>query len=210
VAFAPPPAQTADAGEGGEGGEGGGAGGAEGEEGEGGGGGQRFLHGVPPELLQCEGAEAVGALLAQLGVRSAFGAADFSSVLRSLQDDACGQPLPPEQVRFAAALLELLAAVPAPERALQLARQCAQLAARGGAGALSELVLVPDERGRLAQARELVFDDAPWLSAALHDDTSSGYRFAHPSVANGTALALGVRSLRQQLVVGDASGKQVG
>ena len=62
-------------------------------------------------------------------------------------------------------------------------------------------VFVPDSQGVLTLVTACSFDDAPWISALLVQKGSS-IRFTHP-LLGADALALGARSLRQQLFAGD-------
>lgn len=68
---------------------------------------------------------------------------------------------------------------------------------------LAELgqVFVPDSQGVLSLVTNCSYDDAPWISALLVQKGSS-IRFTHP-LLGPDALALGARSLRQQLFAGD-------
>ena len=138
------------------------------------------LHECPAAL-----AAAHGPLLRALGVREAFDAADFARALR--EGFPGGEPLGEGRAAVAAALVGLIAASGF-ESVDELE------AAVGGE------VLAPDSEGRLAPARQLAVDDAPWLSARMRENAVGALRLCHGAVAGDAALAVGARSLRALLL----------
>lgn len=69
-------------------------------------------------------------------------------------------------------------------------------------------VYVPDERGVLARAGELAFNDAPWLATqptagsvgAIKPGGNGASRLVHPKLSNQVAEAVGAASLRRLLI----------
>ena len=142
-----------------------------------------FVYVAPVELAS------YAPLLRRLGVRDAFGATDYAVVLRLMHVRAAGAPL---SVRW-----------------LQIAIAMVQALSDGASTAdISDWELfVPDAEARLCAASALVFDDAPWLSAASPalSALAEPPRLVHHKLSAAVAERLGVRSLRLSLLATSAS-----
>jgi sacsin len=91
--------------------------------------------------------------------------------------------LTPEQLTFCLSVLHVLADA---------------LPASGGSGSNAVLlgsVLVPNAAGILVQAKELVYNDAPWLPKSALEMTGVN-RLVHTDIENELAKRLGAKSLR--------------
>ena len=64
------------------------------------------------------------------------------------------------------------------------------------------LIYISDRDGVLCLSKQLVFDDAPWISSALLNRNSS-IKFIHKDLDANDAKVLGAQSLREQLFCGD-------
>ena len=129
-----------------------------------------YLYAVPSELSEYK------RLLSVLGVKQTFDAADYLNVLQCLQSDAKGEPLSTEQLSFVHRVLEAFVDCYPDNQAPDM---------------MVNSLLIPDSFGVLTPARNLVYNDAPWMNA---DPTSKS--FVHLSIGNDLANRLGVRSLR--------------
>ena len=129
---------------------------------------------MPSEL------DAYRSLLLQCGVRERFGDSDFVGALERIGEANGDRPLGTKELTLAIELVLLIKAV---------------------AGANAGRIFIPDERGAMADAKLLVFDDAPWLSASLSH--RHRLRFAHKDVPNEQAELCGAQSLRKQVVGGN-------
>ncbi|KAG2569738.1 hypothetical protein PVAP13_7NG437900 [Panicum virgatum] len=136
-----------------------------------------YLYTVPSELSEFK------KLLLELGVRQTFDAMDYLNVLRRLQGDVKGEPLSTEQLSFVHCVLEALVDCYPDSQAPDM---------------LLNSLVIPDSFGVLAPARNLVYNDAPWMNA---DSTSKN--FVHLSIGNDLANRLGVRSLRRSSLLDD-------
>lgn len=132
-----------------------------------------YLHIVPTEIVEFR------KLLTTFGVRETFEAADYANVLLRIAQDMNGGMLAPEQLTFCLTVLEALSEVLPP----------------GENRVILGSVLMPDSSGVLALAKDLVFNDAPWLAK-----TASGMagmrRLVHPDIDIALAERLGAKSLR--------------
>ena len=63
-------------------------------------------------------------------------------------------------------------------------------------------IYIPDRNSVLEPAGILSFDDAPWISKVLVNKNST-FKFVHKGLSIEDAIALGARSLREQLFAGD-------
>lgn len=133
-----------------------------------------YLHIVPTEIVEFR------KLLTTLGVRETFEASDYARVLLRIAQDMKGGVLATEQLTFCLRVLEALAEVLPPQ---------------GGSKAFLGSVLVPDASGVLVVAKELVFNDAPWLAKSA-SGMEGMRRLVHPDVDNELAERLGAKSLR--------------
>ncbi|CAD6261751.1 unnamed protein product [Miscanthus lutarioriparius] len=136
-----------------------------------------YLYTVPSELSEFK------KLLSELGVRQTFDAMDYLNVLRRLEGDVKGEPLSTEQLSFVHCVLEAFVDCYPDSQAPDVL--------------LSSLV-IPDSFGVLTPARNLVYNDAPWMNA---NPTSKN--FIHLSIGNELANRLGVRSLRGSSLLDD-------
>ncbi|KAL6844366.1 hypothetical protein ACP4OV_026039 [Aristida adscensionis] len=136
-----------------------------------------YLYAVPSELSEFK------KLLLELGVRQTFDAMDYLNVLHCLQGDVKGEPLSTEQLSFVHCVLEAFVDCYPDNQAPDL---------------LLNSLVIPDSLGVLASARNLVYNDAPWMNA---DSTSKN--FVHHSIGNDLANRLGVRSLRGSSLLDD-------
>ncbi|KAL6651611.1 hypothetical protein ACP70R_010536 [Stipagrostis hirtigluma subsp. patula] len=136
-----------------------------------------YLYAVPSELSEFK------RLLLELGVRQTFDATDYLNVLCRLQGDVKGEPLSTEQLGFVHCVLEAFVDCYPDSQAPDV---------------LLNSLVIPDSFGVLAPARNLVYNDAPWMNA---DHTSKN--FVHLSIGNDLANRLGVRSLRGSSLLDD-------
>ncbi|XP_062184286.1 uncharacterized protein LOC133888156 isoform X2 [Phragmites australis] len=136
-----------------------------------------YLYAVPSELSEFK------KLLLELGVRQTFDAMDYLNVLRRLQGDVKGVPLSTEQLSFVHRVLEAFIDCYPDSQAPDV---------------LLNSLVIPDSFGVLAPARNLVYNDAPWMNA---DPTLKN--FVHLSIGNDLASRLGVRSLRGSSLLDD-------
>ncbi|KAL2612990.1 hypothetical protein R1flu_024682 [Riccia fluitans] len=132
-----------------------------------------YLHIVPSEIVEYRD------LLMTLGVRETFGAEDYAGVLQRIAQDVRGSPLSPDQLTFCLRVLEALAEI---------------LSAQGTSTSkyLLGMMLIPDASGVLVPAKDLVYNDAPWLAKSV----SGMRRLVHPDIDNELADRLGAKSLR--------------
>ncbi|KAL1500258.1 hypothetical protein AB1Y20_012926 [Prymnesium parvum] len=138
----------------------------------------RYLGTVGEALMPFE------ALLRALGVRQSFNARDFEHVNSCFVRDFGASKLPPEQLSICVAALE--------------ASHTAPLATE-----TTHNFFLPDADSILRPAAELIFDDAPWMSAALfqRQDHGGAVNLIHSSLNNAVAERLGARSLRYLLLL---------
>jgi sacsin len=148
-----------------------------------------YLHVLPADLLSFK------PLLAKLGVRERFEADDYVTLLFRLKADAGTEtPLTERRLDVALWVLGALAdfkTADGDERTENKTRRVSETRQRDFL--LSDLP-VPDERGVLANASCLRFNDAPWMRPP------AGTRLCHPKLPSSTAQAAGVASLRLALL----------
>lgn len=130
-----------------------------------------YLFVVPSELSEFR------VLLLELGVRLSFDVWDYFNVLQRLQNDVKGFPLSTDQLSFVHCVLEAVADCCSDKPLFEVSETP---------------FLIPDSFGVLRHARDLVYNDAPWME----NHTLAGKHFAHPSISNDLANRLGVQSLR--------------
>lgn len=128
-----------------------------------------YLYVVPSELSEFR------ELLLELGVRLSFDIWDYCRVLQHLQNDVEGVPLSTDQLSLVCCILEAVSDCFLDK---PLFEACNTL-------------LIPDSFGILRFARDLVYNDAPWI-----EDNLVGKHFIHPSISNDLAERLGVKSIR--------------
>jgi hypothetical protein len=156
--------------------------------------------------------------LVQLGVKEAFGVTDLTLLLRDLSVTYGSSPLPSEKVDMCLGIVKIIVRLilgDEPKEATTAdsdddserhsdedtspveSKSTALMKMKEAMGD----VFLPDRINVLTLAKNLSFDDAPWLSSQL---SSRAIRFVHRSIDNETAFLLGAHSLREQLFSGDA------
>lgn len=133
-----------------------------------------YLHTVPSEIVGFR------TLLTTFGVREMFEAVDYVRVLLRIYQDMNGGVLAQEQLTFCLRVLEALSEV---------------LPLNGESHAILGSVVMPDDSGILALAKELIYNDAPWLAKSASGMIGMR-RFVHPDIENELAERLGAKSLR--------------
>jgi hypothetical protein len=164
---------------------------------------QQLLQVVPQDLLLQHPAAADS--LQAIGVLQQFSFAAYAIALAVLAEYAAGQPLQQQQLELALSLADsaahallsgassirqlqqpsALAAASALQAAAAAAVGSSSVSAAGGA----DVLLLPDAHGVMVPPGELYYNDAAWLEA-------EGLRLTHHGLSQGTAEALGVRSMR--------------
>lgn len=135
-----------------------------------------YLH-IIPETISCN-----KGLLADLGVRQTFDVVDFVSVLQRISADMHGEALSKELLDFVVRVLEAVDDYLLDDNHIS-------------GRSLLDAVLVPDANGVLTYAKDLIYNDAPWLAKSAQG-TSEMHRFVHANVQNELANRLGAKSLR--------------
>ena len=142
-----------------------------------------FIYTMPVEL------GSYSTLLRRLGVRESFGATDYAAVLRLMHEKCQDSALPEHWLQVAVAMVQALS--------------------DGAKSAdISDWELfVPDDHCIMCAASDLVFDDAPWLSASSPalSALAKPPRLVHDKLSAAVAARLGVRSLRASLIATSAS-----
>lgn len=133
-----------------------------------------YLHIVPTEIVQFR------VLLSTFGVRETFEAIDYARVMHCIARDTKGGVLGPEQLTFCFRVLEALSEV---------------LPVQGGSRNIVGSLLIPDSSGVLVLAKDLVYNDAPWLAKSALG-MAGMRRLVHPNIENELAERLGAKSLR--------------
>ena len=122
-------------------------------------------------------------LFLALGVRDKFVATDYCKVLTHVaRDKGTSEPLDASSLDECIAHLRVAASEVA-----------------HGHDILSDYYFLPDKRGVLRPAAELIFDDAPWMTmTSVSDDLGTQVgQFVHPLVDGTLARKLGSQSKRQ-------------
>ncbi|GAB2275278.1 hypothetical protein Dimus_010038 [Dionaea muscipula] len=143
-----------------------------------------YLYVVPSELSEFRN------LLLALGVKLNLDASDYLNVLQRLQNDMKGSPLSNDQLSFVSCLLEAVADCYIDKPPVEIS---------------NAPILIPDSRGILFFAGDLVYNDAPWMENSI----SAGRNFIHPSISNDLAMRLGVLSLRYMSLVDEEMTKDL-
>jgi len=133
-----------------------------------------YLHIVPSEIVGFR------TLLTTFGVREMFEAVDYIRVLLRIYQDMNGGVLTQEQLTFCLRVLEALSEV---------------LPLNGESHVILGSVVMPDDSGILALAKDLIYNDAPWLAKSASGMIGMR-RFVHPDIDNELAERLGAKSLR--------------
>ena len=136
-----------------------------------------FLFSVPNELLCFDN------LLKVCGVREKFSPFDFVRLSSSLSNRLCGQAATPKQI----------------DLVVFISRHLSQLPPDELASVDKKSIYLPSKDGVMHRAIDMMYDDAPWLSAIVPDRTRAHYIFVHGYVNNKVAAILGAKSLRDVL-----------
>ncbi|GJW33592.1 sacsin isoform X1 [Tanacetum coccineum] len=143
-----------------------------------------YLYVVPSELSVYRD------LLLALGVRLSFDVFDYASVLIRLQKDVKGSPLSEDQLSFVLCVLEAVSDC-------QLDRVMFESS--------NSPLLVPDSQGVLMAARDVMYNDAPWMD----NNTPLGKHIIHSSISHDLANRLGIQSLRSISLVSEEMTKDL-
>jgi len=138
---------------------------------------------VPAELLCFD------ELLKAFGVRERFSANDYAVVLKELYEGGEGIKLVGDDLELAIGFSKMLAQMSEEERK----------------DVDKDSLYLPSDGSVMKKVGDMVYDDAPWLSASLAGRMK--LRFVHPSISVTDASALGARSLREVLL-SNQSGMQ--
>lgn len=133
-----------------------------------------YMYVVPSELSVFQD------LLLALGVRRSFDVFDYIHVLRRLQSDVRGS-LSADQLNFVQCVLETIA----------------DNYSDGSVLEVTDTLLVPDYTGVLVSARDLVYNDAPWME----NTPLVGKLFVHSSISYELSNRLGIQPLRSLSLV---------
>lgn len=143
-----------------------------------------YLYVVPSELSVYRD------LLLALGVRVSFDIFDYAKVLQRLQNDVKGSPLSEDQLSFVVCVLEAVS-------------EC-QLD-KGMLESSTSPLLVPDFQGVLMAARDVMYNDAPWME----NNTPRGKHIIHSTISHDLANRLGIQSLRSVSLVSEEMTKDL-
>ncbi len=133
-----------------------------------------FLYSVP-DAMEC-----FSKLLKLCGVRESFSGKDFIQLLFSLSSQLQGNPCDPRQLDLAIFVSRYLSRIPQEDLdSLDKSK-----------------IFLPSKDRIMHRARDMTFDDAPWLSAIVK---RTRHVFVHPDVGNEVARVLGSKSLRDVL-----------
>ena len=173
-----------------------------------------FVYVVPVELAS------YAPLLRRLGVRDDFGATDYAGVLRLMHARAAGAPLRARWLHIAIATVQALSdgastadisdwSVIVFFVVVFISFVCSSILFfyyYSFFDGPHREIFVPDADARLCAASALVFDDAPWLSAASAAlvALAAPPRLVHHKLSAAVAERLGVRSLRLSLLATSA------
>ncbi|KAI5066266.1 hypothetical protein GOP47_0018890 [Adiantum capillus-veneris] len=137
---------------------------------------QPYLHVIPANLGGYQ------ALLSGLGVKETFDVFDLANVLQHVSADRKGAVLNKELLDFVVRVLEAIYEI---------------LLVGDGIPSQSFLsaILVPDSNGFLTPARDLIYNDAPWLAESMLRPAEMKH-FVNVNVPNELADRLGAKSLR--------------
>jgi len=140
-----------------------------------------FLYSVPPDLA------CFRSLLGNFGVRQSFGSSDFQSVLERIyrnqqQQQQQQQPVSTEIISLAVAITQYLS-----DDSMNLAAM---------------EIFAPGVNGVLHPTSTLTYDDAPWLSKSMSQ--RGDIIFVHPKISSDVGEKIGVKSLRNLLIMGNS------
>ncbi|KAI3696119.1 hypothetical protein L1987_79128 [Smallanthus sonchifolius] len=143
-----------------------------------------YLYVVPSELSLYRD------LLLALGVRLSFDVFDYANVLQRLQHDVKGSPLSEDQLSFVLCVLEAVSECQVDKGMLESS---------------NSPLLVPDFQGVLMAARDVMYNDAPWME----NNTPLGKHIIHSSISHDLANRLGIQSLRSVSLVSEEMTKDL-
>ncbi|KAL7180871.1 hypothetical protein ACSBR1_039850 [Camellia fascicularis] len=136
-------------------------------------------------------------LFLELGIREFLKPSDYASILCRMATRKGSTPLDAQEIRAAILIAQHLAEVQIYEKQIK--------------------IYLPDVSGRLINATDLVYNDAPWLLGSEESDNSFGnastvaltakrniQKFVHGNISTDVADKLGVRSLRRMLLAESA------
>lgn len=142
-------------------------------------------------------------LFLQLGIREFLRPADYANILCRMAARKGSSTLDAQEIRAVTLIVHHLAEVHLYEQKVQ--------------------IYLPDVSGRLFLARDLVYNDAPWLLGPEDPDVSFGnatpvawnarstvQKFVHGNISNDIAERLGVCSLRRTLLAESADSMNLG
>jgi hypothetical protein len=136
-----------------------------------------YLFSVPSDFL------CFSTLLNACGVRQRFLAVDYINLSVVLHGEISGKTGTPAQVDLAVCLARLFDRIPPSERAT---------------ANLNDMCL-PAKDGSMHQAKNMIFDDAPWLSSLVSSRSVSRLTFVHQDISNEAARSCGAKSFREVL-----------
>ncbi|CAF2017384.1 unnamed protein product [Brassica napus] len=135
-------------------------------------------------------------LFVELGVREFLTPADYADVLCRIAERKGNSPLDPQEIRAAVLIAQQLAESQFLDKVT---------------------IYLPDVSGRLFPSSDLVYNDAPWLTASDNHNSSFSaestmllnakrtmQKFVHGNLSNEVAEKLGARSLRRVLLAESA------
>jgi sacsin len=149
-----------------------------------------YIRVIPTDLAVFRG------LFVELGVREFLTPSDYADVLCRIAVRKGTSPLDPQEIRAAVLIAQQLAEAQFLDKVT---------------------IYLPDVSGRLFPSSDLVYNDAPWLTAS--DNLNSSFsaestmllnakrtmqKFVHGNISNEVAEKLGVRSLRRVLLAESA------
>jgi len=136
-----------------------------------------YLFGLPSDFL------CFSTLFNACGVKQRFLPSDYINLSVLLRDEINGKIGTPSQIDLAVCLARLFHRIPTDERATaDLSKMC-----------------LPSSDGSMHDAKNMIFDDAPWLSSIVNSRSVSRLTFVHNDISNEVARTCGARSFREVL-----------
>ncbi|CAN8264910.1 unnamed protein product [Cochlearia groenlandica] len=147
-----------------------------------------YVRVIPTDLAVFKG------LFVELGVREFLTPSDYADVLCRIAAKKGSSPLDPQEIRAAVLIAQQLAEAQFLDKVT---------------------IYLPDASGRLFPSSDLVYNDAPWLTASdnssfnaestmLLNAKRTMQKFVHGNISNEVGEKLGVRSLRRVLLAESA------
>ncbi|EFJ44918.1 hypothetical protein VOLCADRAFT_118510 [Volvox carteri f. nagariensis] len=167
-----------------------------------------WLYVMPAELAPFKD------LLLSYGAADGFSAVQYCSVLQDMAEATGAVGSASVSAATAAAAASSSPALPPPPpppqplmevqlgQVVAVAQALADLTLPAGA-----IIYLPDERGVLARAGDLAFNDAPWLAG---QPSAASVRLVHPRISAHVAARLGTPSLRRLLLAASADCMALG